>query len=246
MGRPDTLSIITRHSGPSSTYTSATALCGHITNTVVPRVAPVLNRKRAEIQSRNYERQLREDQDRAFAESQARDYERIMKRREEERQRQREEQKIELEAAERIRRRGERMQWRRYARQALIPPEPTSKTSLRIGVRLPTGKQIIRKFDPTDSITGLYAFVDSLLIPPEFSPEHDPTTPPGEEETYDWDWDFRLSVVLPRAPLPWTFGNNQKLGDVPALKGGANLILEMRSDATATDLETASEDEDSD
>ncbi|KAG8798693.1 hypothetical protein FRC17_007350, partial [Serendipita sp. 399] len=91
---PDRMTIISRHSGSPNSITSASTLTGHLTNLVLPRVAPVLNRKRAEIQSREYERRLREEQDRAYADAQRKDYERIMRRRREEEEERREEERL--------------------------------------------------------------------------------------------------------------------------------------------------------
>lgn len=267
IGRPDAMTVITRHSGPSTSITSSETLVGHITNTVLPRVAPVLNRKRAEQQSREYERRLREEQDRAYAESQAKDYERIMKRREEEqRQRKQEEQlrieaqfkeeQMKREAAERLKKLNERTMWRRYARRMLVPQEiPGSKTAVRVGIRMPTGKLVVRKFEPTDTITGLYAFVSSQFIPANELPEDDPLEPPSgtgefgaDLEGRDWDWEFRLAVAFPKSVVEWKKGERTTVGGVPALKGGANLVVEMLrpiETAAEDDDETASEDSES-
>ena len=264
---PDTMTVITRHSGPSTSITSSETLVGHITNTVLPRVAPVLNRRRAEQQSRDYERRLREEQDRAYADSQRKDFERIVKRRqEEERQREAEEQlKIEAQireeqakraAAERTKKIGERMAWRRYARRMLVPQEtPGSKTAVRIGIRMPSGKLIVRKFEPTDTVTGLYAFVASQFIPASDSPEDDPLEPPSgtgefgaELERRDWDWEFRLAVAFPKSVVEWKIGERTVIGDVPALKGGANVVVEMQrpiETGVKDGDETASEDSES-
>jgi FAS-associated factor 2 len=254
----DTMTVVTRHSGPPSTITSAETLCGHIVNTVLPRVAPVLNRKHAEKRSRDLERRLREEQDRAYAESQRKDYERIMKRREEERKEREEEERKKNEVVERARRVEERLAWRRYARRQLVPQEiPGSKSAVRIGVRLPSGKQIIRRFERTDSMTSLYAFVASQFIPPEYLPEDDPIDPPSQPsdgsvtdfDEHDWDWEFKLAVAFPKTAISWTKGKHTAIGDVPALKGGANLVVEMERPPQSADPlqddgdETESEDE---
>jgi FAS-associated factor 2 len=249
LGKPDALTVITRHCGPSTTFTSASALSTHIQNTVLPRVTPVLNRKRAEIRTRTAERELRAEQDRAFNESQRKDYERIAKRREEERRLKEEEERAQREAAEWHKRKEERIQWRRFARRVVVPKEvPGSKSAVRIGVRLPNGKLVVRKFEPTDSITGLYAFVDAQMIPTQYKSEDDPNKPPVEHrydgvDTHDWQWEFKLAVAFPRSAIPWTKGSQMKIRDVEALKGGANLVIETLTPMHGDDNDTASDDE---
>ncbi|KAG8761378.1 hypothetical protein FRC14_004783 [Serendipita sp. 396] len=266
---PDRMSVISRHSGSPTSITSAETLTGHLTNLVLPRVAPVLRRKQAETQSREYERRLREEQDRAYAEAQHKDYERIMKRRQEEEQERREEERrrmeaeereelLRYEAAQRKRRAGERMAWRRYARRALVPPEiPGSKSAMPIRFRMPSGKLIVRKFEPTDTITGLYAFVASQFIPDSETPDGDPYSPPCDEDDeeaaefdldgYDWDWEFQVAVAFPKQTIPWERGSDKKIGSISALKGGANVVVEMKASedddkAPDTDDDTPSED----
>lgn len=253
LGKPDALTVITRHCGPSTTFTSASALSVHIQNTVLPRVAPVLNRKRAEIRTRAAERELLAEQDRAFKESQRKDSERITKRREEERKRKEEEVRAQHEAAERHKRKEERIHWRRFARRVVAPKEvPGSKSAVRIGVRLPNGKLVVRKFEPTDSITGLYAFVDAQMIPPQYNPEDDPNEPPagqryaGDADTHDWEWGFKLAVAFPKSAIPWTKGSQMEIGDVHALKGGANLVIEMLAPTHNDDNDTASDEDEED
>jgi len=253
LGKPDALTVITRHCGPSTTFTSASALSTHIQNTVLPRVAPVLNRKRAEICARAAERELRAEQDRAFKESQRKDYERIAKQREEERRRKEEEERAQREATERYKRKEERIHWRRFARRVVAPKEvPGLKSAVRVGVRLPNGKLVVRKFEPTDSITGLYAFVDAQMIPAQYDPEDDPNEPPagrcyaGDADTHDWEWGFKLAVAFPKSAIPWTKGSHMKIGDVEALKGGANLVIEMFTPMHEGDNDTASDDDEVD
>jgi FAS-associated factor 2 len=250
LGKPDALTVITRHCGPSTTFTSASALSTHIQNTVLPRVAPVLNRKRAEIRTRTAERELRAEQDRAFKEAQRKDYERITKRREEERRRKEEEERAQREAADRHKRKEERIHWRRFARRVVAPKEVLgSKSGVRIGVRLPNGKLVVRKFEPTDSITGLYAFVDAQMIPAQYNPKDDPNEPPagyryaGDADTHDWEWEFKLAVAFPRSDVPWTKGSQMKIRDVEALKGGANLVIEMLTPMYEDDNDTESDEE---
>ena len=260
---PDALTVITRHSGPSSSFTSANALCGHITGTVLPRVAPVLNRKRGEQRSRDYERRLREEQDRAYADSQRKDYERIVKHRAEEHRKREEEQAQKIAAkereelaraaaAERQRRDSQKMAWRRYARRMLVREEvPGSKTAISIKIRMPSGKQLVRRFEPTDSVTALYAFVASQFIPESDLSEDDPLEPPGggefgkNVEDHDWEWEFQLAVAFPKTVIGWQKGDRTAIGDVGVLKRGGNLVVEMQKPIeSAASMEVTDEDDD--
>ncbi|CAG7849017.1 SubName: Full=Uncharacterized protein {ECO:0000313/EMBL:CCA67368.1} [Serendipita indica DSM 11827] len=261
--RGDAMTVISRHSGPSTTITSAESLTNHLRSTVLPRVAPVLNRRRAEQQAREYERRLRQEQDRAYEESQRKDYEKIMKRREEERKAREEEERQRAEAAERerllkqqaeerLRQKAEKTAWRRYARRAVVPPELNSKASVPIRFRMPSGQLVVRRFEPTDTITGVYAFVASQFIPRSEAPEDDPIHPPGgvaisDVDSHDWDWDFRLAITFPKSIIAWTKGEKSTVGDVSALRGGGNVVVEKlqaSSDGDNGDESPATEEED--
>ena len=62
----------------------------------------------------------------------------------------------------------------------LLKPDATpGKDSVRIGVRFPDGRLQVRHFAPSDSVTSLYVFVASQLIPKELPSTEDPTSPPA-------------------------------------------------------------------
>ena len=163
------------------------------------------------------------------------------------------------QAAERELRISQKMAWRRYARRMLVPEEiPGSKTGVRIGIRMPSGRLLVRWFESSNTVTSLYAFVASQFIPPGDDPENDPLEPPSGGgfgtgvEDHDWDWDFRLAVAFPKSVIVWTKGDQTKIGEVAALKGGGNLVVEMQKpkyddhlgvkEVEDDDDETASED----
>ncbi|KAG6884463.1 hypothetical protein C0993_010900, partial [Termitomyces sp. T159_Od127] len=58
-----------------------------------------------------------------------------------------------------------RLSWRRFIRRALASPPslPAPSGGLRVAIRLPTGGRTIHTFAPTQSLTSLYAFVDTQL-----------------------------------------------------------------------------------
>jgi len=131
-----------------------------------------------------------------------------------------------------------RMEWRRWARRSLVRPEAAKDTpgASRLAIRLPGGGgRTIRLFSPSDSLTALYAYVDSQLIPPELSPSTDPLTPPlgtpidegdiasQSGNSVEW-WGFRLFVAYPRKELVWRA--QVRLSDIAELKGGAQIVVE--------------------
>ncbi|EKM53069.1 uncharacterized protein PHACADRAFT_259225 [Phanerochaete carnosa HHB-10118-sp] len=251
--------------------TSARTLVTHLQEHLLPRVIPYLTRVRAqtldkeaaraaEAREREHDRALRAEQDRAFEESARRDRERIEKKRAERRQAE-EDARQQAEAAQRAEeqaRRDEeeraawaatRMAWRRYGRRALLPREPRpgetgrGKT-VRVGVRMPDGRRAVRFFGEMDSLTAVYAFVDTLLIPdaPEYAPVGDPATPPDGEELGEQgllramekvgkkngEWfGFRLAMAYPRKEIHWEAG--KRVGEVEGLSGG-QLLVELYDD----------------
>lgn len=251
--------------------TSARALVTHLQEQLLPRVTPYLTRVRAQAvekesvlavaaRERERERQIRAEQDRAFEESARRDRDRIEKKRAEKQaaqeaaRRQAEEEQRALEQArreeeERTRWAEKRMAWRRYGRRALLPREPRpgeqgrGKT-VRVGVRMPDGRRAVRFFGEADSLTAVYAFVDTMFIPetPEFAPASDPVSPPEGEEPGEMgllhamekvgkkngEWfGFKLAMAYPRKEIHWEAG--KKVGDVEGLSGG-QLVVELLDD----------------
>jgi FAS-associated factor 2 len=206
------LAILSRHSG-----CTAETLVTHITETILPRMTPFLARLQAQSRARETDRLLRLEQDNAFHASERADAERILRRRAEE---------AEQIAREEAMRRAEREKknqdelkgrWRRWAHSRL-GDEPSG--GVRIGVKLPDGRRAIRRFDESDDLELLYTFVDGQLYP-------DARDEPGEfsqPRDYVHEWEFKLAVAFPRTEVPCLPG--RKVGDVDALKGGANLVVE--------------------
>lgn len=263
-----TLTILSRHQGPSipstTAPTAAQTLVTHLNEQIFPRVKPFLARIHAQTAERERERALRAEQDRAFEESRRRDKERVERRMKEEREAEEErlrhaqaEERAKQDAhrLEEVRKDWEarRMVWRRYERKALVMREPRPGgeagrgRTMRVGLRMPDGRRIVRFFGEADSMTALYAYVDSQFIPAELSQASDPKEPPsglapGEEGLAEeiaasdrspsqW-WGFQLMLAYPRKEISWEPA--RKLGDIEALKnGGGQLVVEMVANASA-------------
>lgn len=258
-----TMTILSRHQGPSipstSAPTAAQTLVKHLTEQLLPRVTPFLSQLRAQEAERDRERALRAEQDRAFEESRRRDADRIQQRAREERAAAEERQRAadaEARAAEERRKAAEakkqwvahRMAWRRWIRRGLVVREPRpgetgrGKT-LRVGVRMPDGRRVVRFFGENDAVTALYAYVDSLFIPPEFIQDADPPTPPeggaaGEQGLISemaasgkpaekW-WGFKIVLAYPRREIVWEA--EKRVGDIDVLKGGGQVVVELVAD----------------
>ncbi|RPD56562.1 hypothetical protein L226DRAFT_531309 [Lentinus tigrinus ALCF2SS1-7] len=258
-----TMTILSRHQGPSipstSAPTAAQTLVTHLNEHLLPRVNPFLAKLRSQAAERDRERKLREEQDRAFAESARKDAERIEKRRQEQRAAAEELQRAaeaEARAAAEQRKAEEakklweahRMEWRRWIRRGLVVREPRpgengrGKT-MRVGVRMPDGRRVVRFFGENDAVTALYAYVDSLFIPPEYGQDADPVAPPeggwvgeaglsGEMEqsgrTPEKWWGFKLVLAYPRREIPWEA--DKKVGEIDVLKGGGQVVVELIAD----------------
>jgi len=132
-----------------------------------------------------------------------------------------------------------RMNWRRWTRKSVVGPIVATGGNFRIAIRLATGSRIVQGFAPTTSLTALYAFVDSQLIPSHFEPQDDPETPPEGTDTgekalesrirvvgsaADW-WGFQLVTAYPRSEIPWK--RDTQLGELPMLRGGGQIVVEM-------------------
>ncbi|KAI6169701.1 hypothetical protein EDD17DRAFT_1772470 [Pisolithus thermaeus] len=249
------LTVLSRHYGPSvpdSGPTSARSLVNHLEGQLLPRVDPFLTRHRAQIQERERDRLLREQQDRAYQDSQRRDRERIEAkiraereeaeriRKEEEAQRE-EERRLQAERDRQESIKHRRSQWRRWMRRSIVPPESRGGNSIRLAIRLPSGR-VVRSFPSSSTVTALYAFVDSQMIPSNMKPQDDPDHPPeGSEggvealERYihsqvqgpeSW-WGFKLALSYPRREIKWKA--NTSLAEA-GLKNGEQLVVEITSD----------------
>ena len=159
---------------------------------------------------------MRRDGDRIRA-AREREREAALKAAEEE-EREREKQQ---EGARREKRKQNREAWRRWARRALVPAEPTTEPSVRVTVRIASGQRRTRMFPASAPVEAIYAFVETLSIPSDQSPEQDPESPPAE---YVHEWGFVLATTFPRVVVPCEEGT--RVGDVEVLRGGVVLVVE--------------------
>ncbi|TFK24079.1 hypothetical protein FA15DRAFT_756742 [Coprinopsis marcescibilis] len=250
---PPTLTVLSRHQGkstPASGPTSPQTLLQHLETQVLPRVSAFLDRLRGQQRERERDREIRDEQDRAFRDAARRDTERIQAKIEAERLQKeaerhaeglRREEEAMLRAEEEIReqQREHRMNWRRWTRRAFEAKLGQGSKSLRVAIRLPNGERSIQQFSPDHTLTTLYAVVDSCLIPGEYSRSEDPDSAPegsGDIEAlleahvrklHDPSkyWGFRIASSYPRVEIPWEGG--VQLSTISHLKGGGQVVVEL-------------------
>ena len=239
--------VLSRLEGSPSSATSAGVIASHISDVLLPRTRTYLDRLRAEKRRREMERQLRADQDRAYQEASRRDAERIAQKREEERQkalaaqRAREEQ----EQKELFRRKQEA--WQKWALHNLVPPEPTaSKEAVRLSFRLPSGKTLVRRFSPNDTVETVFAFVESASSLAEAESTAGAAQRPSD---YQHVYQFSLVTGYPRKRIEFAQTSSMPLKDVDGLAQGASLIIEgqvLGDRLAATDDEEEEDDDEND
>ncbi|KAG8791126.1 hypothetical protein FRC12_010111 [Ceratobasidium sp. 428] len=223
---------------------SPAALLTHISHTVTPRTQPFLQRLKTAEAQRVRERQLRAEQDRAFEEAMKRDGERIRAAREREREaiarEAAEAERVRLKREESERRERKKMDkeaWRRYARRTLVPAEPAGQ-GVRVTVRISSGQRRTRTFPTSTPVEAIYAWVETLSIPPDQGAGEDPDAPPSG---YGYEWDFVLATTFPRVVVPCRV--DVKVGEVEVLRGGVVLVVEGTGEDAEDDEEEESEDD---
>lgn len=233
--------ILTTVQGPPSTTTSAPALIQMITNTIVPRTRPFLNRLRRERQALEEARRVRDEQDRILAESERRDRDKILKirreneeraKREREEAEHREREAEELQAAQaRAAELKEQMRnWRLYVRQHLAPEpsleEVKAKRAVRVQIRLPNGlgsTRNVRAFPVDSSARDVYLWAETLLlIPTDTGPG---SIPPGFSDDYPPRADIPHMTLFTAYPRKAVSADEQ--GWQAIQQAGGSLVMEL-------------------
>ena len=252
------LTVLSRHHGPSvpeSGSTSAQTLMQHLEHQLLPRVNPFLVRYRSQLEERERDRALREQQDRAFQESAQRDRERIQSRiraeqeeaerlRLENEARRQEEERKRLEREKQANFQALRLQYRRWMRRCIVPAEHRGPNGIRLALKLPGNTRVVRTFSASATLTELYAFVDTQILPLNLQPETDPDhILEGPEpdlqklESYiqsqakvaeSW-WGFKLALSYPRREIKWSARASLTQA---GLKTGEQLVVELTDGKT--------------
>lgn len=188
------------------------------------------------------ERELRAEQDRAYQEASRRDAERITQKREEERQKALAAQRLREEQEQKALRQRKQQAWQKWALHNLVPQEPpTSQEAVRLSFRLPSGKTLVRRFSPHDTVEAAFAFVESAS-----SVEEGSNGIHQKPSGYDHVYGFSLVTGYPRKRIEFPQMSSAQLKDVDGLAQGASLIVEgqvMGDKAATTDDEEDDDDE---
>ena len=231
--------VLSRIEGSPQSVLSASAICSHIQDVLLPRTQSYLSQLRREQRQRAMERELRAEQARAYAESSRRDQERILQRRTEEKQRVYEAHSAAALEAHRAEQRQRVAEWRMWAQAHLVPREPVSNrsTEIRVSIKLPDGRNLQRHFRPTDTLEQLYAYVDTIDSQVDEPPV---CAPPGYEHSFP----FPLVQTYPRRVLPNNEALARPLEDLEGFGPSANLIVEPSHPPDLLDEESEDEDDD--
>ncbi|KAG2368960.1 hypothetical protein BDR07DRAFT_1348757 [Suillus spraguei] len=239
-GASPVVTILSRHQGRA--VATASVLIDHLNSQLLPRVTPFLVRFKTALQDRDRDRRIREEQDRAFRETARRDREAIEMR---VRQEKEEEERVRKQAED-VRRKQEdsvrqkhqagiRMEWRKFMRNRLLLPEAPG---LRLAIKLPGNGRVIHSFPPSATLTALYTFADSQLIPSTSRPEDDPSQAPegvvddipqldsyiqSKTAGHAW-WGFTLASAYPRREFRWKA--NVSLRET-GLRDGEHIVMEL-------------------
>ncbi|WFD34483.1 UBX domain-containing protein 10 [Malassezia cuniculi] len=208
--------VLSRIEGSPQSYTSAGMLVSHINDVLLPRTLPYLERLRSERQRRDSERALMAEQDRAFEAAARRDAERVLQARTEAQRAESLAREREKAAAAAVAEAQRATQWRRWAKKNLVPPEPFADAAvIRLSIHVPDGRNLQRRFKPTDTLESVYIFVETAAEVEEETekPEYTPT------------FKFKLVQTYPRKQLGHDLMHEQ-LGNICGLDGAARLLAE--------------------
>ena len=222
----------------------------HLEHQLLPRVSPFLTRFRSQLEERERDRIIREQQDKAFRESAERDRERIQARiraeqeeaerlRLEEEGHRREEQRRRVERETQENLQALRVHYRQWMRRCIVPTQYRGANGIRLAFKLPGNTRVVRSFSSSSTLTELYAFADTQMLPLTLQPETDPENVlegPGSDiqklenyiqsQAHDVDswWGFKLVLPYPRREIKWT--TSVSLTEA-GLKSGEQLVVDL-------------------
>ena len=212
------MSVVCRAAGPTTASELVAKLAAAITANENSLAATRASRREQQA-SRN----LRQEQDSAYERSLAQDRERARKRKEEAEAAAQAEKEALSRAQAKEKEEADRMQWRTWRAQSLrSEPDPKSKDSIRISIRLRSGERVIRRFSSEADLEELYAFVECYdIIKDTALSDKSGEAPTG----YSHKYEFKLVSPMPRKVFDLDSG---ALGET--VGNGANLIVEPVSD----------------
>ena len=242
------MSVFSRLEGLQST--SVPALRAHIDDTLLPRLAPFLNRLKAQKRDRDMQRLLMQDQDRAYAEAGKRDLERVRAKEAELKVARDAEERRKTELSAKLREGQNREAWRKTI-AANFGREPNEGT--RFVIRLPDGKRLVRRFASHELVQMVWYLVDceanGVSIPSSPSPSASSLSV-SPDPGYQPHLSFSLATTFPRRVLQLEKVASKTVGqliDEGVLdKQAANLIVEGLPASAAAGGGNSDEEEEDD
>lgn len=234
--------------------TSVPHLSQHLSETVLPRLNPFLNQLRSQKRERENQRRLKEEQDRAYAESSKRDYERVQAKERELRLAREAEERRKSEETLRRQEQSNRQEWRTKV-AASFGAEP-NEGGVRLVIRLPDGKRLIRRFSEQEDARRIWYFIEceahghQVGIPSTMPSSSSSTiTTSSVSPSYHPKLTFSLARTFPRKLLTFQSIVGKTVGqlveDGSLDKGVANLIVEgLSQSGRRTDDEAGDEEDD--
>ncbi len=210
------MSVVTRIVGPTPPATFVRRL-----RETMAQYSPALNQVKSSRASQEAERSLRNEQNSAYERSLAQDRERARQRREAEAEKERLEQEERMRVAADRRRERNLRAWKHWRAQRLLRgPAPEGRTSTRVGIRMPSGERVVRRFSSSDSVEEVYAFVECYdLLGNEAEVSDASDKPPAG---YQHHYAFRLVSPMPRKVYEARM--DLLIGD--CIAGNSNLVVE--------------------
>ncbi|KAI8066605.1 thioredoxin-like protein [Gongronella butleri] len=189
---------------------------------MIQRHGSVLSRLRLERDQRELERQLRQDQDRAYRESLLADQEKE-RRAEEQRQKELQQQEKERLAEEERQRKLEKRAQYIQSLCTILANEPGADYKgkiTKINFRLANGERVVRAFKEEDTVETLYQFVEAY---PLLAQHPESVAAPAE---YQHVFRFNLHSPFPRTIYDVKEQRTVPLSDIPSLWPSATLIVD--------------------
>lgn len=196
-------------------HTTIRHLSEHITETVLPRLLPFLQRLRSQQQERDVQRRLRDEQDRAYAEAGKRDLDRVRAKEAELRQKTEQEDRKRAELAAKEQEKRNRDMWRRLT-AAGFGPEPSDREpgSVKLVIRLPDGKRLVRRFGSNEAAARLWHLVECEAHGYPVTSPKSASAAVDLPSSYKPDLSFTLASTFPRRILTVANADGKTIGDL--------------------------------
>jgi len=228
---PTKITVFSRLEGLAQT--SLPSLRSHLNETAIPRLSPFLTRLRGQKREREQHRLLREQQDRAYAESAAKDLARVRAKEAELSAQKEAAEKQRLSVLEKEREVERRANWRKRT-AASFGPEPAeggSEDTLRLVIRLPDGKRLVRRFAHSERAERIWELIECEAHGvPIISTSPSSASATESDNGYRPDLTFTLASTFPRRVMTVVQIRGKRIGDLVAEgsvdKGVGNLVVE--------------------